>query len=137
MKALVILIVLGGLGLVALYYFGGFANLDPVAEAEGFRNSLNEGMSWEDVVAKKAPRKFATFSDDPNSMTGTSPDQPFDANLIREAVANRQMPLGFKFDYMFTGDHAWSLHFDGAGRLVAIEPILTTKQLLEGKAFHQ
>ena len=129
MKGLVILIVLGGLGLVAMYYFGGFATLDPATQGEEFRNAVHEGMTWEQVADVKEPKHFYTYSNNPQSLTGRNLEQPFDRDRLRDVVSNGQAPLGFGFDYIFTGDHAWELAFDSTGKLIGIEKMRTTKDL--------
>lgn len=129
MKALVILIVVGGLALVALYYFGGFADLDPATQGEQFRNAIHEGMTWEEVVDLKEPKKFYAFSSDPSSMTGRGPEQDFSRAYVSDILSKGGVPAGFGFDYVFTGDHAYTLTFDGEGKLTYIEKMRTTKDL--------
>ncbi|MCC6682373.1 MAG: hypothetical protein IT445_15845 [Phycisphaeraceae bacterium] len=135
MKVIMILIVLAIAVVVGLYYVGGVSTLDPAQQATEFYNSLQTGMSWEQVVAMKAPKKF--FLPNPDAMGGRTQPQEYNEQVIREAIQNDTVPGGFMFDYMFTGDHAWTLNFDSQGRLTGTEPILTTKQLFEGKAFQQ
>lgn len=135
MKVIMILIVLAIAVVVGLYYFGGVSTLDPAQQATEFYNGLQTGMSWEQVVQMKEPKKY--FLPNPEAMNGRSQPQEYNEQVIRDAIQNDTIPGGFMFDYTFTGDHAWTLNFDSDGKLYSIDPILTTKQLLEGKAFQQ
>lgn len=132
MKALIILIILGAAGLAALYYFGGFSTLDATAQGQQFRDALYEGMSWGEVADLQEPRKFYPFNDDPQSMTGRSPDQEFKRDEFANMVSNGHLPSGFGFDYNFdSGDHAYELSFDSEGKLYAIGKKTTMKDLLD------
>lgn len=133
MKALVILIVLVGLGIAAVYQFGGFATLDPVAQAAQIRENVKPGMTWEQVCDVRTPRKFYYL--DAESMAGESQPQDFDRALMAQLIQNNQVSGGFRFRYNLSADEVIQVDFDGSGTVAAVYEPVTANDLLTGKTW--
>ena len=86
MKAMLILIVLGVLAVGAVYYVGRIASMDPVQQAEAFCSEVKPGMTWEQVVDLKQPRKYYQYNPDPRSHTGKTVAVKFNRDIIAKAV---------------------------------------------------
>ncbi|MEO0515206.1 MAG: hypothetical protein AAF086_07925 [Planctomycetota bacterium] len=130
MKVLVVLLVLV-VALVALVVkFGGVLSFDPAAGAQQFVTDVQPGMTWQQVVAVKAPKKYAAYKDDPESMMGHGPIVKFDEARFASNMQSGSFPLGFFFEYTFDAEHAYNVSFDGQGNVTSIEERMTTSDLL-------
>lgn len=130
MKVLVVLLVVV-IALVALVVkFGGVTSFDPAAGAQQFVADVQPGMTWQQVVAVKAPKKYAAFKDDPESMMGHGPIVRFDEASFASSMQQASYPLGFFFEYTFDAEHAYNVNFDAQGNVESIEERMTTSDLL-------
>ncbi len=130
MKVLVVLLVLVILAVALVVKFGGVAGFDPAAGAQQFVADVQPGMTWQQVVAVKAPKKYAAFKDDPESMVGHGPIVKFDETQFASNMQSASYPLGFFFEYTFDAEHAYNVNFDAQGNVESIEERMTTSDLL-------
>lgn len=137
MKILALVIVIGIIALVIGFYFGGVGGFDPAAQAEIIRQQVKRGMTWQQVVEVQEPRKFQTFSTNPNSRTGMHPEQDFDAQKLDQMIKDGKVPEGFVFPYILSNADAIEVTFDGKGEVVSVRDMPTVKDLFEGKVFTQ
>lgn len=135
MKFLIGLIIVIALALVAVYNFGGFDSLDPAAQAAQFKTSVKPGMTWDQVADVQAPRKLVPL--DPGTFNGERQALDFDRNTTAAAISGGAYPYGFVFKYQFTDAEAYQVIFDETGTTVAVEDLMTARDLFEGKAFKQ
>ena len=62
MKVILVLLILGGIGALALYYGGGYASFDPSEQGRQAKAAIKPGMTWKQVVdAATAPKDYQVF----------------------------------------------------------------------------
>ena len=132
MKVLAVLIVLVVVGVGLLVKFGGVMSFDPAAGAEQFVADVQPGMTWQQVVDLKMPKKYAVYSDNPDRMMKHGAISKFDEDKFAAAAQSNPFPLGFFFDYTFDAEHAYRVVFDSQGLVETIEPRMTTSDLFGG-----
>ena len=107
-------------------------SFDPAAGAEQFVADVQPGMTWQQVVDLKEPKKYAVYSDNPDRMLGHGPSSKFDLDRFTATTQTNTFPLGFFFDYNFDAEHAYRVVFDSQGLVETIEPRMTTADLFGG-----
>lgn len=130
MKVLAVLFVLVVIGVALVVKFGGVADFDPAAGADDFVAQVQPGMSWQQVLDVKAPKKYAVFSNNPDRLHG--PIVKFDEATFRSNMQNGGYPLGFFFEYRFDAQNAFNVNFDEQGNVSGVEKIMTMSDLLGG-----
>ena len=128
MKALIVTFVIVGAIVAGLIYFGGFVGMDPAADAQNFTKSVAPGMTWQEVVAVKKPRKVIPLN--PTNMTGQS--NPLKWDQAEGALNNNSYTDGFIFPYVFSADHQYEVWFDGDGKVTDIQKQKTFNDLASG-----
>lgn len=130
MKVLAVLLVLVVAAVMLVVKFGGVTGFDPAAGAQQFVADVQPGMSWQQVVDLKTPKKYATYN--PDRPLGYGAIVKFDEARFATAMQGSSYPLGFFFEYTFDAEHAYNVVFDGQGNVERIEERMTTADLLGG-----
>lgn len=115
MKGLIVLIVLIGIGLWAVYQFGGFAELDPATQMAQMEQGVKEGMTWEQVADLREPKKLTVF--DFSAEFNPEREMDFNRQQLANMIANNQLDGGFKFRYDFSQAAAYEVYFDETGKV--------------------
>jgi hypothetical protein len=121
-----------GLGAVLLILIGmmtgcGFGE-PPEQQAANFLASIKPGMTWEQVSAVKAPRKWAVA--DGEAMGGHKQMQDFNATALADGIKNGNIANGFVFQYRFHEDHAYLVWFDETGKVTEVVKMPSMKDLM-------
>lgn len=130
MKVLAVLLVLVVVAVMLVVKFGGVTGFDPAAGAQQFVADVQPGMSWQQVVDLKTPKKYASYNLD--RPLGYGAIVKFDEAKFAAAMQSNSYPLGFFFEYTFDAEHAYNVAFDGQGNVERIETRMTTADLLGG-----
>lgn len=137
-KALVGLIVVGGIILAGMYFFGGVAGHDPTALGNAAKAKIKSGMSWEQVCdAAGEPRKYRVFITQKKVVDGEErefikegAELKFVRNLFTGDMKAGTLKDGFVFPYIFSHQAAFDVTFDGGGKVIAVRDAITTADLL-------
>ena len=113
--------------LILLFKLGLFTGEDPKAAAEALHKSVTPGMTWQQVVDIRAPKKFAKLRAE--SLTGTSAPRKFDRAMLEDGLADGEYPEGFTFPYTFSAGEAVQVVFDDKGKVIGVEDMPTAKDL--------
>ena len=135
MKAVIVLVVLLGLVVAGVYFFGGYRTLNPNEQGEKAKAAIKPGMSWTKVldIAGKNPkyRSMSILKDkDGNESTKVGIEVEFDRSKLAGRVKNGEVRAGFKFVYRFSEKVAFEVTFDGSGNVDSVEDIMTMADLL-------
>lgn len=116
MKGLLVLIVLVGVALWAVYQFGGFSGLDPQQQLAELQQKVQPGMTWEQVADIREPRKFYVYD-----FTADNPERMVDFNrtAVADMVKNNGVESGFKYRYTLSEAAVFEVDFDGTGKVVS------------------
>ena len=128
MKVVIGLAVVVGLGALIVLGILSLLNADQKAPADEIRNSVKPGMTWEQVVDIRQPRKYTLLR---MSVPGgkTLPGD-FDRDKIAAAVAKGAMAEGFAFEYRFSGSEAVEVVFGADGVVLYVADLPTLGDLL-------
>lgn len=138
-KGIVTLVVLAGIGLLVVYFAGGYSTHDPDKVGREARQAITTGMTWQQVVdAATKPEAYCTFRLETKKIRGEevkslrkSMPLEFDQAMFAREFAAGNMADGFTFHYRFTHQVAFEVSFDGAGRVAAVEDLKTMADLLD------
>lgn len=134
MKVLMILIVVGIIALVLVFQFGGYAGLDPEAQAAEFTETVERGMTWEEVTDLREPREFVPVN--PANRTGEGQPRSFSRSSLSDITSDdEEMRHGFKFKYRFDASNHYNVVFDTRGEVQEIYEPATMDDLLQGQPF--
>lgn len=132
MKVLIGLVVVGIIALVLVFQFGGYAGLDPEAQAAEFSEAVERGMTWEEVADLREPGEFVPIN--PASRTGESQARPFSRSSLANITSDDEnLRHGFKFKYRFDASNHHNVVFDTRGEVQEIYEPRTTQDLLHGQ----
>ncbi|GMU36237.1 MAG: hypothetical protein KJ057_02770 [Phycisphaerae bacterium] len=138
MKVMIVLLVLIGAGVFAVYQFGGYSTLDPSQQGRDARAAIAPGMTWQVVVQTAgAPKEFAIYVETgKDAQTGTplvklGPRMKYNADSLESRVKNDQVPHGFVFPYRFSTEVAFQVEFDESGVVVGVDDMVTLNKLLD------
>lgn len=112
-----VLIVIGA----AIYFFGGFSDLDPEQQAADFTAAVQPGMDWKQVVELQEPKKYFMYRTE-----GQSQPEPYTEQVIADGIANGTFANGFCFPYTFTGELQYEVIFDPSGKVTGKPQKVTT-----------
>ncbi len=138
MKAIMILLVLVGLGIGAAYYLGGGSSFDPDAQGRQAKAAIKPGMTWTQVikVAGDNPR-LQTISVSRRKIGGQMTEEPmigpmvdFSVNKVTRGIKSGDYKEGFILHYMFSEQVCFDVTFDGKGVATSIEDARTAADLL-------
>ena len=128
MKVLIVLMVLCGAGIWAVYHFG-VAGFDPAAQATDFTTAVQPGQTWQAVTAEREPSRYSSFYMKNGELLQT-PAIKFKADRFADLMQNNPPAEGFVFHYVFSADHQYDVSFDGSGIVLTIGEPITVKTLL-------
>lgn len=134
-KALIALIVLGGIGIGAVYLIGGYGSFDPTEQGNKAKAAITPGMTWNQVVAAAGqPQKYRVFrlekKRDIEDLV-RSGQLDFDLDLFTNDMKAKNFAHGFIFEYVFSQQAAFRVNFDAAGRVEYVEDLKTMADLLD------
>lgn len=137
-RAIVIILVVAGLALFLAFKYGGVASFDPTAEGEAFKAQLAPGMTWQQVAALYAPKKYSVYYEFTQKVGGnefvelrTTAPTDFDEAHLAQRLKAGEMPHGFQFPYHFSAQCSFAVTFDQAGVLSEVVDTLTMADLLQ------
>ena len=130
MKVLAVLLVVVIAGVALIVTFGGVTEFDPAAGAEEFVAQVQPGMSWQQVIGVKAPKKFAIYTDNPERPHGAIGN--FNQASFTTSFQNGSFKWGFFFVYRFDTEHHYHVIFDEQGNVSYVEEQMTFSDLLGG-----
>ncbi|TWT44044.1 hypothetical protein RAS1_04500 [Phycisphaerae bacterium RAS1] len=137
MKALFALILVGGIALVGVYFFGGTASFDPDQQGRDARGKIKPGMTWQQVIKiAGVPKRMQTIIRIAKSGGETlqpGPAVPFDAKQHERDVKAGAFPHGFVLPYNFSTSVSFNVHFDSTGKVESFSDNTTMADLLDGK----
>ena len=138
MKAILTLLILGGLVLGGVYYFGGYKSFDPTKQGRDAKAAIQPGMTLKQVVdiAGGNPKyqPINTFTRKVGNQTieekrpGLSVD--FKQDRVTQQVNQNALPKGFILNYMYSEQIAFDVHFDASGRVTHVTDAMTMGTLL-------
>ncbi len=138
-KGAITILLLGFALVFGTYYLGGYADHDPTATGLEAKAALQEGMTWEEVIAAAGnPMRFQPVNLVKQKIDGEFVEVeqlgakiPFQEDLIPGDIANGAFGYGFIFEYTFSHQAAFQVSFDGDGRATDISDIATMADLLD------
>jgi len=117
------------LGLAA-FKLGWLTPEDPKAMVAEIHNSVKPGMTWQEVVDIRRPRKYVKVN--LQSFTGKTSPIDFDRDQFEDAMKKNSCPDGFMFRYTFSVGEIVEVSFDGNGKVQWVEDPITYSDLLQG-----
>jgi hypothetical protein len=135
MKTVIVLVVLLGLAVAGVYFFGGYRTLNPDEQGTNAKAAIKTGMSWTKVldVAGPTPRYVSRSilkEKDGTETIKEGTEVEFDRSKLATKVKNGQVPAGFKFIYRFSQRVAFQVTFDSSGNVEEVADIMTEADLL-------
>lgn len=135
MKLLIGLFVLGGIGIGAVYLIGGYASFDPTEQGKQAKAAITPGMTWNQAVtAAGGPQRYRVFrlvKRRNKEDLVRSGQLKFEMDLFTNDMTNKSFAHGFIFEYVFSPQAAFSVHFDARGRVEFVEDLKTMADLLD------
>jgi len=139
MKAIIWLLVVVAIGWGAVYFFGGYGPFDPNAEGLAKKALIKPGMSHAEVFAMtNDPRKYQIINRHVQRIGGQEleyfePSAPvnFDRARVDQHVKDGTLPHGFCCTFRFSERTAFTVNFDGAGKVTSVEDAVTMADLLD------
>ncbi len=131
--ALVVLALLVGGG---IYYFRGVGeSFDPDEQGRRAKAAVSVGMTWSQVVEAAGPPGRYCFRSEVKrggeTVVMEAAPVKFERGPFAAALAEGIPPHGFRFMYMFSAQAAFSVHFDGQGRVEQVVDDKTVADLLD------
>lgn len=131
--------ILGILGVVGLYYFGGYSSFDPTAKGRAAKAAISPGMTWTQVVsAAGEPGKYVMAHKEKHKIAGQDVEEivwgnpvEFATDLISNDLAAKQLADGFALRYFFGHQVAFDVICDGTGTVTDIVDLKTMADLLQ------
>ena len=136
-KVIVAVLVLAGLGLLAAYRLGGVSSFDPTEQGREAQAAIQPGMKWTGVVdVAGEPKHYRVMvthvKRDPilGDLEEVKPGgrRSFDTEILKQEIADGNVPDGFIFDYFFSAQVAFAVWFDGNG---VVEEIVNTRTMAD------
>lgn len=136
MKAIIVLVVLLGLGVAGVYFLGGYGSFDPDEQGNKAKAAITTGMSWKkvlDITGKSDPRYRAISmikDKDGNEYPKPGPEVNLDRTKLASRVKNGEVRGGFIFVYRYSEKVAFEVTFDSSGNVTSVDDIATMADLL-------
>ncbi len=134
-KLLIGLVLLGGIGIGAVYLIGGYASYDPTEHGNRAKAAITPGMTWNQVVAAAGePRHYRVFRLEKRRNIKDlvqSGQLNFEIDLFTSDMTNKSFARGFIFEYVFSHQAAFSVYFDAGGRVEYVEDLKTMADFLD------
>ena len=139
MKAFLCFIVLIAAGLTAMYYTGGFKGFDATQQGKDARAAITPGMPFTKVFSiAREPRKYRDIIRQVSSFGGVEsaffkpgPQNPFKLDVLTARIRDNNLPWGFVVTYHYSNMEAFTVEFDGTGRVVSVTDAVTMADLLQ------
>jgi hypothetical protein len=141
MKAIITLLVLGGLGLGAMYMFGGYSSFDPEKQGKEARASIKPGMTLQQVIKYAGSNpKFQAINKYVHTDRGETYEEfkegtpvDFHEDRVKQSIKDKKYPHGFILTYRYTESVAFAVRFDGSAKVESVEDVLTFGDLLQSR----
>ncbi len=138
MKLVLALMLLLGVAIGAVYFFGGFRDFDPSEQGRKAKAGITPGMTWQQVVTVAGePKEYRpimkeTKGSGANKIELFKPGGPskFVKTTLTARVGSNELPHGFVIDYQFSGSEAFRVTFDETGSVVEVADLMTMNDLL-------
>lgn len=136
MKVVVVLIVLLGVAIAGIYFFGGYRTMDPDKQGTAAKAAITPGMSWKKVldVAGENPkyRSISLVKEKKGFEHETmGPEVEFNRSRLASRINNGEVPQGFMFVYRYSERVAFAVRFDGNGKVTDVQDVMTMADLLQ------
>ena len=135
MKAMFILVVILAVAGLGVYYYGGVRGFDATKQGEAARAAIQPGMTWNQVIAAagKEPRHYRRMIKKGGPVPTLEPggQSKFKADSFGGFVTNNSFPEGFLFEYRYSEQVAFAVHFSPAGTATGISDLTTMADLLQ------
>lgn len=110
MKTIVVLLGLIGLGMIGVYYFGGYSSFDPDKQGRDAKAAITPGMTWTQVLAVAGENpKLHTISIYTSKVAGQTvkerrvgPAVNFTKNKVSRGLSSGSYQNGFILSYHFS-----------------------------------
>ena len=126
MKVLAVLLVVVIAVVAAVLKFGGATGFDPAATVDTFFQEVKPGVTWQQVVDFKEPKRFHRFRDD-GSMGS---EVKFKKDSFTSSYATAFPDNGLMFFYAFDAKNQYEVYFDGSGTVTRVEKAMTFSDLV-------
>lgn len=135
MKAIIILLVVGGAVLGVVYFMGGYSSFDPTEQGEKAKAAIKTGMSLKqvlDVAGDKPKYRPINMMKIAKDLRAPQAGEPVDfvRSRVEGKIADGEMPNGFILQYRFSDQCAFDVTFNAAGNVVGVADIATMADLL-------
>jgi hypothetical protein len=122
-----------------MYYGGGFSGFDATQQGKDARAAIEIGMSWREVFdITREPRKYQVIQAKKSKVAGSEveflepgPRNPFVLDTFKNRLANDELPHGFMVTYEYSNREAFTVTFDGVGKVVSVVDAPTMADLLQ------
>ncbi len=141
MKAIIVLMLVIGLVIAGVYFFGGYKSFDPDKQGRDAKAAIKPGMTWTQVIAVAGENpKLQTISIskrkvgkkiEEERMVG--PKVPFNKARVASKLSANEYPNGFVLSYHFSEQVAFAVEFDGKGVVTEIGDEMTMADLLQSR----
>lgn len=139
MKAIITLLVLGGLVLGGIYMFGGYRDFDPDKQGNEARAAIKPGMSLHQVVLKAGSNpRYQAINRMETKRGGHTVSEvrigspvAFDEKKVEQRIKDKMVPEGFVLTYNYSERVAFAVQFDGEGKVTDINDVTTMADLLQ------
>jgi hypothetical protein len=141
MKAIVVLMLVIGLVIAGVYFFGGYQSFDPDQQGKDAKAAIKPGMTWTQVigVAGENP-KLQTISVSKRKVGNRTveermlgPKVEFNQKRVANRLAANEYPHGFILCYAFSEQVAFDVAFDGKGVVLDVADAMTIADLLQSR----
>ena len=138
MKAVMVLILLVGAGVVGFYYVGGYAGHSPKQQGLDAKAAITPGMTWQQVLAVSKPIEYCAMKleEIDDGFGGTievirpTVEVRYKPERFAQRVNNGDFPHGFKFFYRYSSSVAFTVSFDENLTVSGKEDLVTMHTLL-------
>jgi hypothetical protein len=132
-----LLVLLAAIG-TAVYFFGGYAGLDPNKQGADAKAAIKPGMTLAQVLDVAEPKEYHQISVQKQKSDGEEVEVPVEASAVpfrrksvEDRVKNGDLPHGFVIPYYFSGSVAFKVYFDGTGTVTHVTGMTTMSDLLK------
>jgi hypothetical protein len=141
MKALIGLIVLGGIGIGIVYMVGGYGSLDPTEQGRQAQAAIKTRMTWSQVIAAAGePKRYQILRMDKKQVGGRDVEMlveggpvKFDRSVFESDMKAGNYKEGFNFQYVFSHQAAFKVRFDPSGNVEFVADEKTMADLLDSR----
>ena len=133
MKLVMGILAVLGLGLVVLYFTGGYGSFDPSEAGRQAKAALKPGMSFDQACEITGdPKRYRIINRKVYRVNGEevvhlvpAPPVRCTRERISQRLAEGSLPHGFICTYLFSATVAFTVGYDGTGAVVTVEDTMT------------